>query len=340
MPGFMRSLSGSSLNKPGLSLEVVLGHNNLSHKLGGLNEVQCGPLPCDAHVNEIVVGAGHEIRESSVSQSQDDSSKFRSVALKSKDDSILFYEAEEMEVCNIKRVLRCFELISGLKINYHKSQIPFEKSESASHSIAVMKKSITTHVMFFICMFMLASHGFARDIPIAKQTDDSAKETEAFLQFWSPWAWMHPPFFFPHPHPFPLPGLGHPWALPPLPAHKFPPFTWPKPGHPWALPPLPAHKFPPSTWPKPGFPPFTWPKPGHPWALPPLPAHKFPPFTWPKPGRPWALPPLPAHKFPPFTWPNPWRWAFPPLPSPKFPQNQESQTSSSAKGETALPTKA
>ena len=39
------------------------------------------------------------------------------------DDSILFSEAKEMEVCNIKRVLRCFELISGLKINYHKSQV-------------------------------------------------------------------------------------------------------------------------------------------------------------------------------------------------------------------------
>lgn len=39
------------------------------------------------------------------------------------DDSILFCEAEEMELCNIKRVLRCFELISRLKINYHKSQV-------------------------------------------------------------------------------------------------------------------------------------------------------------------------------------------------------------------------
>ncbi|XP_028122358.1 uncharacterized protein LOC114319532 [Camellia sinensis] len=39
------------------------------------------------------------------------------------DDSILFCEAEEMEVCNIKRVLRCFEVISGLRINYHKSLV-------------------------------------------------------------------------------------------------------------------------------------------------------------------------------------------------------------------------
>ncbi|CAL5392116.1 unnamed protein product [Camellia sinensis] len=38
-------------------------------------------------------------------------------------DSILFCEAEVQEVVNIKRILRCFELISGLKINYHKSVV-------------------------------------------------------------------------------------------------------------------------------------------------------------------------------------------------------------------------
>lgn len=37
--------------------------------------------------------------------------------------TILFCEAGKEEVSNIKRVLRCFELISGLKINSHKSQV-------------------------------------------------------------------------------------------------------------------------------------------------------------------------------------------------------------------------
>ncbi|XP_028061933.1 uncharacterized protein LOC114265350 [Camellia sinensis] len=39
------------------------------------------------------------------------------------DDTILFCEAEWVEVVTIKRILRCFEIFSGLKINYHKSVI-------------------------------------------------------------------------------------------------------------------------------------------------------------------------------------------------------------------------
>ncbi|CAL5344867.1 unnamed protein product [Camellia sinensis] len=39
------------------------------------------------------------------------------------DDSILFCEADEGEIVNVKRILRCFELVSGLKINYHKSVV-------------------------------------------------------------------------------------------------------------------------------------------------------------------------------------------------------------------------
>lgn len=39
------------------------------------------------------------------------------------DDTILFCEADWVEVVNLKRILRCFEVLSGLKINYHKSVI-------------------------------------------------------------------------------------------------------------------------------------------------------------------------------------------------------------------------
>ncbi|XP_028056520.1 uncharacterized protein LOC114260570 [Camellia sinensis] len=39
------------------------------------------------------------------------------------DDTILFCEAKWLEVVTIKRILRCFEILSGLKINYHKSVI-------------------------------------------------------------------------------------------------------------------------------------------------------------------------------------------------------------------------
>ncbi|KAK3217810.1 hypothetical protein Dsin_011780 [Dipteronia sinensis] len=37
------------------------------------------------------------------------------------DDTILFIEAKEDFVVNVRRVLRCFEIGSGLKINFHKS---------------------------------------------------------------------------------------------------------------------------------------------------------------------------------------------------------------------------
>lgn len=39
------------------------------------------------------------------------------------DDSIIFCEAEREELVHIKRILRCFEVLSGLKINFHKSML-------------------------------------------------------------------------------------------------------------------------------------------------------------------------------------------------------------------------
>lgn len=39
------------------------------------------------------------------------------------DDTILFCEAEWKEIVTVKRILRCFELMSGLKINFHKSVV-------------------------------------------------------------------------------------------------------------------------------------------------------------------------------------------------------------------------
>ncbi|XP_028068962.1 uncharacterized protein LOC114271546, partial [Camellia sinensis] len=39
------------------------------------------------------------------------------------DDTIVFCEGDQEEVLNIKRVLRCFAVMSGLKINYHKSAV-------------------------------------------------------------------------------------------------------------------------------------------------------------------------------------------------------------------------
>ncbi|CAL5355404.1 unnamed protein product [Camellia sinensis] len=39
------------------------------------------------------------------------------------DDTILFCEADLLEITTLKRIFRCFEIMSGLKINFHKSTI-------------------------------------------------------------------------------------------------------------------------------------------------------------------------------------------------------------------------
>lgn len=39
------------------------------------------------------------------------------------DDSLLLCEAEDEEVRNLKKILRCFEVKSGLRISYHRSQV-------------------------------------------------------------------------------------------------------------------------------------------------------------------------------------------------------------------------
>lgn len=39
------------------------------------------------------------------------------------DDTILFYNNDRVEMANIKRILRCFQLMSGLKINFSKSSL-------------------------------------------------------------------------------------------------------------------------------------------------------------------------------------------------------------------------
>ena len=39
------------------------------------------------------------------------------------DDTILFCETNWEEVVSLKRILRCFEVLSGLRINYHKSVV-------------------------------------------------------------------------------------------------------------------------------------------------------------------------------------------------------------------------
>ena len=48
---------------------------------------------------------------------------FRLTQLQFADDMIIFCEAEERELVMIKKILRCFEVLSFLTINYHKSMV-------------------------------------------------------------------------------------------------------------------------------------------------------------------------------------------------------------------------
>lgn len=47
------------------------------------------------------------------------------------DDVVLFIKNEDRSVNGVKRVLKCFELLSGLKINFHKSSL-YSFKEDAS----------------------------------------------------------------------------------------------------------------------------------------------------------------------------------------------------------------
>ncbi|XP_028070418.1 uncharacterized protein LOC114272898 [Camellia sinensis] len=39
------------------------------------------------------------------------------------DDTIIFYQAKWVEIVNIRRILRCFEIISRLKVDFHNSLV-------------------------------------------------------------------------------------------------------------------------------------------------------------------------------------------------------------------------
>ncbi|XP_028081924.1 uncharacterized protein LOC114283300 [Camellia sinensis] len=50
-------------------------------------------------------------------------SKLKLSRLQFADNNIIFYEDVKEEIIVIKRILKCFEVISGLKINFHKSVV-------------------------------------------------------------------------------------------------------------------------------------------------------------------------------------------------------------------------
>lgn len=45
------------------------------------------------------------------------------ISLQYADDTLLFLEAEERNSINMRWILTCFEQLSGMRINYHKSEL-------------------------------------------------------------------------------------------------------------------------------------------------------------------------------------------------------------------------
>jgi hypothetical protein len=59
------------------------------------------------------------------------------VSLQYADDTLLFSSTEDRCIRNLKGVLKLFERVSGMRINFHKSEcIPFNVDESITHEIA------------------------------------------------------------------------------------------------------------------------------------------------------------------------------------------------------------
>ena len=41
----------------------------------------------------------------------------------SADDTIFFVDSEQTSLINLVRLMRCFALVTGLRVNFHKSQV-------------------------------------------------------------------------------------------------------------------------------------------------------------------------------------------------------------------------
>lgn len=58
------------------------------------------------------------------------------ISLQYADDTILFYSAKEDHLNNLKCVLACYERVSGMRINFHKSEvIPVNVDTEVGHEI-------------------------------------------------------------------------------------------------------------------------------------------------------------------------------------------------------------
>jgi hypothetical protein len=59
------------------------------------------------------------------------------IALQYADDTIVFTDAEESHLVNLKGILLWFEQISGMRVNFHKSEIiPMNLSDVEAHDLS------------------------------------------------------------------------------------------------------------------------------------------------------------------------------------------------------------
>jgi hypothetical protein len=59
------------------------------------------------------------------------------IALQYADDILLFSSCEDHHLSNLKRILMLFEKVSGMRVNFHKSEcIPLNVDEGKAHEIA------------------------------------------------------------------------------------------------------------------------------------------------------------------------------------------------------------
>ncbi|XP_028117740.1 uncharacterized protein LOC114315319 [Camellia sinensis] len=65
------------------------------------------------------------------------------------DDTIIFCEADRNELLLIQRILRCFEVMSGLKINFHKSvvcEVSISDSEVKAFTVPIIRGNLDDYL--------------------------------------------------------------------------------------------------------------------------------------------------------------------------------------------------
>jgi len=89
------------------------------------------------------------------------------------DDTLFLYEAKIKNIIIITSMLRCFELILGLRINFHKSKIG---------GILIDKDLLKNEVSVFTCQFLLTTNPnrekFKKKIVLDRDSGENKKKVK------------------------------------------------------------------------------------------------------------------------------------------------------------------